>query len=58
MIPDETAAQTWQILQDNLNHMRLRLDENVIEMFSTMSDAKSYFDAYVKGNQIDQDFFS
>ena len=58
MVPDKDAADTWKTLVDNLSNMRMELHYLSNEVDVVMNDAKEYFSTYVKGNQVDVDFYS
>ena len=58
IVPEESVMLKWKQPVNNIANIRKELEGRIISLNRVINDAKKYFESYLKGNQIDEEFFA
>lgn len=58
IVHEGVAAAKWKDKLDIIGSLSVELESKLSDIEKTMTGARKYFEGYVKGNQIDQQFFA
>ena len=58
IVHEGVAAAKWKDKLDIIGSLSVELESKLSDIEKTMTGARKYFEGYVKGNQIDEQFFA